>query len=153
MTLRVQWRSKLKPIGWALFALLATTFVVSALVSPSSRLLPGWHSEELSCVLPARINPPTTFAANTELAGKIANVLVSAGSQVTAGQTLAVLESDELNDEIDRARRRVKFVESRIAVLQSRGGRRGRHAQTEQYDNAVRGRKAARERLSGYSVA
>src|SRR5437763_3555294 len=100
MTLRLQWKSRLKPVGWALFALLATTFVVSELVSPGSRLLPGWRSDELSTVLPARIKPSTTFAANTELGGRVVSVAVSPGAQVRAGQTLATLESDDLKDEI-----------------------------------------------------
>jgi HlyD family secretion protein len=153
MTLRLQWRSRLKPIGWASFALLATTFVVSALVSPSSRLLPGWRSEDLSTVLPARIKPSTTFAANTELAGRVVSVAVSAGAQVKAGQTLATLDSDVLNDEIERAGRRVKLAESRVAALRHPGSRAAKRIETERYQSAVRAKKAARERLGVYSLA
>jgi multidrug efflux pump subunit AcrA (membrane-fusion protein) len=153
MTLRLQWNSRLKPIWWALFALLGTTFVVSALVSPGSRLLPGWRSEELRTVLPARIKPSTTFAANSELAGRVVSVAISPGTLVKAGQTLATLDSDELTDEIERARRRVKIDENRIAVLRHPGSRAAKRVETERYQSALHAKKAARERLGAYSTA
>jgi membrane fusion protein, multidrug efflux system len=152
MTLRLKWKSRLQPIAWALFALLATTFVVSALVSPGSHLLPGWRNDDLSTVLPARIKPSTTFAANTELAGRVVSVAVSPGTLVRAGQTLATLDSDELNDEIERARRRVKFDESRTTVLRHPGSRAAKRVETERYQSALHAKKAARERLGVYST-
>ena len=153
MNMRVQWRSPLKPIGWASLTLLASTLVIWALVTPGSRLLPGWHRDDLSTVLPARIRPSGTFAATAEIPGRVTSVLVAAGAHVDAGQKLAVLESDELLDEVQRAQRRCKLAESRVTVLRA-GDRRGpKPAQREQYQTALKGTKAARERLSGYSVA
>ncbi len=151
--MKIQWRSPLKPIGWAALSLLASTLVIWALVAPGSRILPGWHSDDLSTVLPARIRPSGTFAVTTEIPGRITSVLVTAGAHVDAGQKLAVLESDELLDEVQRAQRRCKLAESRVAVL--RAGERGgpKPAQREQYQTALKGIKASRERLAGYSVA
>ncbi len=152
MTLRLKWRSRLKPIAWASFALLATSFVVSALMRPGGRLLPGFRSDDLSTVLPARIKPSNTFVTSSELAGRVASVLVVPGSQVKAGQTLATLQSDELKDDLDRARRRIQFLESRIAMLRPARRRQGSRVQQEQYSSALRARRSAAERLSGYST-
>ncbi len=153
MTLRLHWRSPLKPFVWATFALLATTFVVSALVSPGTHLLPRWHGEDFSTVLPARIKPSATFAATAELAGRVVSVAVAPGAQVKLGQMLATLVSDDLRDEVERAQRRVRFAESRASALRNQGGRGAKRVETERYHNALRAKKAARERLGLYSIA
>ncbi len=146
---------RLRPLSWAFIAILATTFAVSGWVTPHKTLLPSsWHSGDISTVLPARIKPSVTFGAASDLSGKVISVLVTPGTQVQPGQVLATVESEDLNTEIDRARRRVKFAESRIAALRP-AGRRGaaQRLQAERYQNALHARKAARERLGGYSVA
>ena len=151
MTFRVKYRSRLQPLAWASFALLATSFVVSALIRPGGHLLPTFGSNDLSTVLPARIKPSNTFSTNSELTGKVTAVLVAAGAQVQAGQTLATLESDDLKDELDRARRRVHFAESRLEALRPGRDHRAHRAQQERVTTALRSRKAASERLGGYT--
>lgn len=147
-----KWKPRLKPFGWALMAVLATTFGVSALVTPGKGILPSWHSDELSTVLPARIKASTTFAVTTELPGRLVTILVSPGAQVKPGQVLATIESDELNVEIERAQRRIKFAETRKASLRPPDNRKHKRLQAERFQSAVRAKKAARERLLGYSV-
>ena len=79
-------------------------------------------------------------------------MLVSAGAQVTSGQVLANLESNELNGEIERAQRRVKFAEARRAALRPGHRRSAKRLKAERYKSALSAKKAARERLAGYSV-
>lgn len=143
---------RLKPFAGAMLAILATAFGVSALVPPGKGLLPTWRAAPLSTVLPASIKPSTTFAVTPELPGQVVTVLVAPGARVQPGQVLATIESDQLNGELERALRHLKFAESRKAALRPTGARKAKRIQLERYQSALRARKAARERLSAYSV-
>ncbi len=154
MKIRVSQRPPWKWMGWILVGLLTTTVTFSALWTPTSLVLPALSPKGPSTVLTARIKPVQSFTINAEFPGKVTSVQVAPGAEVKAGETLAVLESEELAEQWERAQRRYKFVQNRLAAARAAEGKNRRaRIEREQLETAARARQAARERLRAYSVA
>lgn len=154
MRVRLVTDSAITKLSWGLFVLLAISILFSALSNPASHRLPAIYPASPKTTLPAHIEPAMTFTLQAEFPGKVTSVLVSQGMNVKPGQTLALLDSTELTADVERARRRLKFAETRLATAQAAEKRNGTaRIQREQFESAKKARKAAAERLEAFSAA
>ncbi len=117
MQMRIRVGPRAEHAGWAVVKLFALILVVSSLVSSSSRdWLRRAPQPGPKTVLPALIRAARMEAITVPFSARVARVLVAPGSKVKNGELLAVLESEEVNERIVSARRRVAICATRAGA-------------------------------------
>ncbi len=104
-------------------------------------------------VLPARIEPNRQFNLLSESPGRVQAVQAIAGSSVTQGEILLTLDNSEISNHVTAAAKRLEIARLRLeAARASAPSRRRNQADTERLAAAGRDRRAAQERLDGFSL-
>ncbi len=99
-------------------------------------------------VLPGRIRAVQLMPVTVEFIGRAVSVHVKPGQVVAEGELLAELESPDLVERLDRARRRLAFASSRLRDKPQTAALLWR----EQQQSAVQQSQDARSRLALYSL-
>ena len=102
----------------------------------------------LKTVLPGRIGAIQLMPVTVEFIGRAVSVHVKPGQVVAEGELLAELESPELVERLDRAKRRLAFASSRLRHKPQTAALLWR----EQQQGAVQQSQDARSRLAAYSL-
>ena len=104
-------------------------------------------------VLPARIEPKRQFNLLAESGGRVQAVQAVAGSAVTQGEILLTIENAEISSQATSAAKRLDIARLRLEAARSlTPSRRRNQAETERIAAAGRDRRAAQERLDGFSL-
>jgi HlyD family secretion protein len=104
--------------------------------------------------LPARIDPGSQVDVLGEFTARVSRVLVTAGTRVEAGETLAILENPEITGQVEGARKRLNAAFAHIDTARaSERLARYQELHDEQVRRAVRERDAAAERLRTFTPA
>ena len=127
--IRITARKTLNKLVWALFAVLASTVMFSALWDPHSRKLPSEAAAKSGAA-------PVVISAH--ISARVASALVSPGMSVKAGQTLALLESPELDSELDLANSRLRSAEAMLDSARTKSEGADRRTEVKEAKEALR---------------
>lgn len=145
---------KLERYAWTAVKATFVVLVLSLVLNPASKGRTGLAGGGLETILPAQIRAAGLHSVHAQMSGRLAKLTVKAGETVSAGQLLAVIENEEIDGMLERARRRVALAKQRLSEPA------GAHAPVsqrkwldEQYASAVRTLRAAEQRMREFSAA
>lgn len=148
MRIRIKVGRTAEQVGWTTVKLFGLIVVAGALISSTSRGIMK-PATGLKTVMPAAIRAGRVDTLSVPFGARVKEIAVAPGDEVRAGQVLAVLESDELTRQIERAERH-------LAAARARGARPDREpskAENLQLRGAERSLELARRRLERFSIA
>ena len=151
MRIRITVGERAEHIGWNAVKLFGLVVVIGALISSSSRGVVKPTPSAPSTVIPAQIRAAHVEAVSVPFGGRVVQVLVAPGATVKAGQLLAVLESDEVRQQMETTARRLAIAKMRVTPRVTK--RKATAAEELQARTTKRALEAARRRFATDSTA
>ena len=136
-------------IGWNTVKLFGLVVVVGALISSSSRGVMKPAPSSPKTVIPANIRAAVMDSLTVPFGARVVQVFVAPGTEVKAGQPIALLESDEVRQQVQAAQRRFAIAQIRSKPASSR---QATPAETLQRRAARRSLDIAKQRLAADSL-
>jgi HlyD family secretion protein len=144
--------ARLEEIGWTVVKVAFVAMILMLVLNPATKGRAGFAESGLQTVLPAHIKAAGLFGINAELSGTMTQLAVKAGDTVESGQLLGVIANPDIEGLVARARRRMELARERMAKPAAPDRPESRWLD-EQHASAVRGLRAAEQRLRDFSLA
>jgi HlyD family secretion protein len=146
--------------AWGVLVFFALSVCVSAFKLPGAGLLERSSSlfKRVSpapeTVLPAKIEPLRLITVASDYTGVLTALPAATAKEIKEGELLAVVHSDELAADRQRAERRLELAKQRYAFAKSLdAGQANKQIHNEELAVAKMAAQTANERLNSYSVA
>jgi len=146
--------------AWSVLVLFAVSVCVSAFKLPGASIIERSSSvfrtvsPPPETVLPAKVEPRRVIVAASDYAGVLTAMHVTAGKEIKEGDLLAVVQSDELAADKQRAERRLELARQKYAFVKSLDSSRATtEVRNEELAMAKTTVQTAGDRLSSFSVS
>jgi multidrug resistance efflux pump len=144
--------ARLEEIGWAVVKIAFVAMILMLVLNPATKGRAGFAESGLQTVLAAHIKAAGLFSINAELSGTMTQLAVKAGDTVESGQLLGVIANPDIEGLVARARRRMELARERMAKPAAPAQPQQSRWLDEQHASAVRGLRAAEQRLRDFSL-
>jgi len=146
--------------AWSVLVLFAVSVCVSAFKLPGASIIERSSSvfrtvsPPPETVLPAKVEPRRVIVAASDYAGVLTAMHVTAGKEIKEGDLLAVVQSDELAADKQRAERRLELARQKYAFVKSLDSSRATtEVRNEELAMAKTTVQTAGDRLNSFSVS